>query len=611
MRYDQSLAAIMCAAWLTVPGALAGRAQGLTALVDAAAAIDDARLLAAARADGDWMTFGRDYSNQRFAPFGAINRTNVSRLAPAWVYELGTVGSVQTHPLVVGGVMYVGMAGNDVAAVNAATGTEIWRYRHRPRSALPQVPSNRGVAIAYGRVFEATDDARVIALDQATGAVVWDHVVAPFDPAALLPKGQKAPEVQFNFRAAPLVYDGKVIVGATGFEANRVDDEFVEASIAAGTDVGTAWINANLGRRAFVSALDARTGAEVWRWYSTKEDGWEGDYAATAPDGTPLHRDIAAERAAAPVYKSAWAAGSNSIWMTPAFDPAAGLIFVGTGNPAPGDIDLVRPGDNLYANGVAALDAKTGALRWFFQQAPHGQYDATGQAVLIDAKVGGRSVAAVLECGKVGWCFVIDRASGKFLFRTDEIAPHQNTYAAVSEIKSAPLPGLTMAPGGGGAVGVSPVSYDPAVGVVYVAARHDPTIRTLTEIPNVAGRPKLFKLVGKPVPRGETFGTLTALDLVNGGRVLWQIKTPAPLVGGTLATAGGLVFAGESNGEFTAYDTTTGKRLWINATGTGIGAPPMSYVVSGRQYVAIATGAAPGVSGPRPGGAIRAFALPE
>jgi alcohol dehydrogenase (cytochrome c) len=148
----------------------------------------------------------------------------------------------------VGGVMFVGMAGNDVAAINASTGAEIWRYRHKPRTALPQVPSNRGVAVAYGLVFEGTDDARVIALDQATGAVVWDHLVPPFDPSPLLPPGQNAPNIQFNFRAAPLVYGGKVIVGATGFEANRFDDEFVKASIAAGTDVGTAWINANLGR---------------------------------------------------------------------------------------------------------------------------------------------------------------------------------------------------------------------------------------------------------------------------------------------------------------------------------------------------------------------------
>jgi glucose dehydrogenase len=203
-------------------------------------------------------------------------------------------------------------------------------------------------------------------------------------------------------RAAPLVYDGKVIVGATGFEANRFDDDSVKTSIAAGIDVGTAWINANLGRRGFLSALDAQTGTEIWRWYTTKENGWEGDYVATAPDGTPLHRDIAAEKAAAQIYKSAWAAGSNSTWMTPAFDPALGLIFIGIGNPAPGDVDLVRPGDNLYANGVAALDAKTGVLRWFFQESPHGQYDATGQAVLLDAKIGDRTVPAVLECGKAG-----------------------------------------------------------------------------------------------------------------------------------------------------------------------------------------------------------------
>ena len=125
-------------------------------------------------------------------------------------------------------------------------------------------------------------------------------------------------------------------------DPNRFDDDFVKSSIAAGIDVGTAWIDANLGRRGFLSALDAQTGVEVWRWYTTKEDGWEGDYAAATPDGMPLHRDIAAEKAAAQLYKNAWAAGSNSTWMTPAFDPAAGLIFVGTGNPAPGDVDLVR-----------------------------------------------------------------------------------------------------------------------------------------------------------------------------------------------------------------------------------------------------------------------------
>jgi alcohol dehydrogenase (cytochrome c) len=574
------------------------------ALLGAAGILAAALAAHAQSAEGDWPSFGRDGSNQRFAPFATIDRGNVARLALAWSYPLGTVGSAQTHPIVIGGVMYVGMAGNDVAALDAATGREIWHYRHVARHKLPQIPSNRGVAVAGSRVFEATDDARVIALDQATGKAIWDKAVAPYDATALLPSGAKMPDVDFQFRAAPLVIDGKVIVGATGFEANRFDDAFVKASLDAGIDVGKAWIDANLGRRAFLAALDAETGAELWRWYTTKEDGWEGGFAATSPDGAPLNRDIAAEQTAASLYKNAWAAGSNSTWMTPAYDAAAGLIFIGTGNPAPGDVDLVRPGDNLYANGVAALDASSGTLRWFFQESPHGQYDATGQAVLFDATVDGRAVPAVLECGKSGWCFAIERASGKLLFRSDEVVPHINPYAV-------PTPeGVRVSPAGGGAVSVSPVSYDASAGIAYVAARHAPVIQTRVRVPNVPGGPALFKTVTKPVPASETWGTLTALDMKNRGHVMWQVKTPQPLVGGTLATAGGLVFTGEPNGKFNAYDATTGAVLWSTETGAGVGAPPTSYVVNGRQFVAVATGRPAGEPPTRPGGAIRVFALP-
>ena len=230
----------------------------------------------------------------------------------------------------------------------------------------------------------------------------------------------------------------------------------------------------------------------------------------------------------------------------------------------------------------------------------------SGFETCSDAKIDGRSVPAVLECGKAGWCFVIDRTSGGLLFRTEEVVPHQNTYSAAS---AAPE-GIVVAPGTGGAVSVSPVSYDPVSGIVYVASRHAPSIQTLVQIPNVPGGPALSKLVSKPVPRSETWGTLTALDLTNHGRMLWQVKTPEPLVGGTLATAGGLVFTGEANGHFSVYDAATGKTLWTYQTGAGVGAPPMSYMVGGRQYVAVATGAAPGAGGARPGGAIRAFALP-
>ena len=194
MRDGRSSATIFCTAWLAVATPIGAGAQNNVAPADVpAGAVDDRRLLAAAAADGDWLTFGRDYSNQRFAPLQAIDRSNVARLAPAWTYRLGTAGSTQTHPLVVGGVMYVSMPGNDVAALDAATGSEIWRYSHQMRGALPRAPSNRGVAVAYGRVFEATDDARVIALDQATGKLVWDKVVAPFDPSAPVPAGEKSP----------------------------------------------------------------------------------------------------------------------------------------------------------------------------------------------------------------------------------------------------------------------------------------------------------------------------------------------------------------------------------------------------------------------------------
>ena len=202
MRSGPSIIAMFCAA-LCAAAPIAAQAQDR-------GAVDDQRLLAAAKADdGDWITFGRDFSNQRFAPLQGIDRSNVARLAPAWVYPLGTVGSAQTHPLVVGGVMYVGMAGNDVAAIDATTGSEIWRYHHAPRVALPRIPSNRGVAVAYGRVFEATDDARVIALDQATGKIVWDKVVQPFDPSSPVPSGNSKPDLGFLMRAAPLVYDVK------------------------------------------------------------------------------------------------------------------------------------------------------------------------------------------------------------------------------------------------------------------------------------------------------------------------------------------------------------------------------------------------------------------
>lgn len=569
----------------------------------AAQTVDDQRLRGAGRPDGNWVTFGRDYTGQRFSPLDAINRSNVRNMVPVWMYQTGVIGSTQTHPVVVDGVMYATMPGNDVAAIAAATGEPLWRYTHKFANELPRAASNRGAAVAYGKVYEATDDGRIIALDQATGKLVWDTTVKEFDASSLVRPGQKKPDtVPFVMRAAPVVYDGRIIVGATGFEQN-IDD----AALGAGGDVAGRWIEGNLGRRAFLAAFDAATGKEVWRWYTTKDDGWEGDFAEVAGDGTRLNRDVKTERALAARYKNAWAAGSGATWMTPSVDPALGLLFFGTGNPAPGNMDWARPGDNLYTNGIAALEASSGRLRWFFQWTPHDitSSDATTQTVLFDATVDGRSIPALAGCGKLGWCFVLERSTGRFLFKSDAVVPQMNMYAALTP------EGTLVPPGGTGGVGVSPLSYDAGQGLLFVGGIHRPTLYKMLALPADGEVPAQRYTKSQPVPASEAWGTLTALDLRNRGKIAWQVKLPQPQVGGTLATAGGLVFTGEANGRFGAYDSATGALLWSFQTGANVGAPPMSYAIGGRQFVAVATGAAAQPPGLRPGGAIVVFALPQ
>jgi alcohol dehydrogenase (cytochrome c) len=580
--------------------------------------VDDQRLLNASdKTDADWITFGQDYKNQRFSSLTEINRQTVGKLSLAWIYQTGIVGSTQTEPLIVDGVMYFTTPSCDVIAVNAATGEEVWRYRHKFTS--PRAASNRGAAVGYGKVFEVTDDHRVIALDQATGKVVWDKSITNFQPPSTLGQpGQPIPDtVSYSLRNPPLVYNGMLIAGATQFsnipERDAVDENYINAKVAAGHDVGLDWIQENLGRRGFLFALDASTGNEMWRWYTTKEDGWEGGYAETAADGTPLNRDIKTEQALSETYKSAWAAASVGLHFTPSLDPALGLLFIGTANATQQFLPMARPGDNLYANSLVAVDAKTGKLRWYFQGVPHAlNHDLITQTTLFDVNIDGRTVPAVGAGSKTGVYWVVERATGKFLFRSDAYVPQMNTFAPVTDKP------MMVAPGDPGGSSVSPTSYDPTTGYVYLAAVNRPNIYSAITLPSVRGRPEIEFLKSVPVPLSEANGTLTALDLNNKGKIVWQVKTKEPLVGGTLATAGGLVFIGEANGHFNAYDSKTGQQLWTFQTGANVGASVVSYAVDGRQYVAVATGAAAPADGTpiapgalRPGGAMMVFALPK
>jgi glucose dehydrogenase len=559
--------------------------------------------------------FGQDYRNQRFSSLTSINRANVGRMQPVWVYQSGIVGSHQTQPLVVDGVMYFTTPACDVIAVNAATGEEVWRYRHTfttPRTGA----SNRGAAVAYGKVYEATDDHRLVALDQATGRVVFDELIPGFEPPASLGQPDKPlpSNIAFTFRAPPLVYQGKVIVSAAAFSGgSALTDDYIERKLQAGEDVAASLIQDNLGRRGFIAALDAESGAERWRFYTTRDDGWEGNYASTAPDGTPLNRDLDTEKALAAVYPNAWAAGSAVGHFTPAVDPTSGSIFIGTANPSDAALPLARPGDNLYSNGILALDAETGALRWFFQAVPHGgNNDVISQVTLFDAVVDGRTVAAAGAGAKTGFYYVVDRATGEFLFQSEAIVRQMNLFTPPAEA------GLLVAPGEAGGVSVSPTSYDPNSGYVYVAAIDRPNVQMAVPLPAPDGQPVLSVIRSTAVPLSEASGTLTAIDTRNHGKIVWQVKTREPLVGGVLATAGGVVFIGEANGHFDAFDAATGGPLWSFQTGANVGASVISYAVDGRQFVAVASGAAAPAEGApiapgtlRPGGAMFAFALPN
>ena len=571
--------------------------------------VDDARLLAAGKGTDDWISFGNGYSNQRYSPLDDINTRTVGKLTPRWIYQHGGKGSYQAQPIVADGVMYVSLPGNDIVALAADTGTLIWRYKHKFRpdraSGGTGGPANRGAALGYGFVYQATNDGRLIALDKTTGKVAWETLVAqpaPDDLTGLSEDEQKTLRTntdQLPAKMAPLVYDGKVIVGVTSAGYG------IYYNIFSGVRKGKAPPSTTfLGKRGFVAAYDAKTGKELWRWHSTRSGEWSGNMTAVTKDGIKLPRDIDAEKAALAKHKDAWRIGGTSMWSTPSLDPELGLIYVGTGNASPNDVSALRPGDNLYANSLVAVDVKTGATKWFYQQVPHDLwgYDVASNSVLFEVDHDGASVPAVGVAGKTGWFYVHDRRDGRLLYRSEPFVPQSNMFKA-------PTPeGVVAAPGSWGGASWSPASFDPRTGFVFVAGIHKPT-KYRTQVGEGPDGPVSFILteIAKEEP---SWGTLSAIDTRAGGKVHWQVKTDQPLIGGVLATAGDLVFMGEGDGHFSAFDAKDGKRLWKFNAGAGVNAPPVSYSIGDTQFVAVAAGGH-GLLGYASGSALVAFALPE
>jgi len=523
----------------------------------------------------DWPTYGGNTWNQRWSSLKQIDTRNVSRLVPRMVFQtgVGRPGSFETTPIVVGDMMYVTTAYNEATiAYDLNSKKQVWRYEHKLGTTLTCCgPNNRGVAVSDGSVFEGTLDARLIALDSKTGKVKWDVEVA--DPAA-----------GYSITHAPLVVDQNVIVGVSGGE---------------------------YGIRGYVTAYNAMTGEQAWRWYSipapkgdpTFDDkapnGWWGTWATKAEE-SDLHRDIAREKADSAKYPDAWKTGGGGVWMTPAYDKALNSIFLAVGNPSP-DLDgSVRPGDNLYTDAIVAIDATSGKTKWYYQTVPHDVWDLDAVSPPAVTMLNGQKV--VVHAGKTGWVYVVDATTGKLIRKSQNFVPQENMFGLPSE------KGTRMLPGANGGSEWSPIAIDPSLDYAFVAGLHQPMNYITHTAPYEKGRLWLGSAF-VAIPGEEQWGLYSAVNLKTG-KIAWQNKVPQPMMGGSLATAGGLAFTGEGNGNFNAYESRTGKLLWQFNAGSGCNAAPMTFTHGGEQFIAVACGGNFQLSYPL-GDAVMVFGFPK
>ncbi len=530
----------------------------LLGMAQAASAASWDDLVKAGSQGKNWLVYGGDLGQMRYSPNDQINVSNVKGLHLKWVFQTGVIGSFENTPIVEDGVMYVTTPFDHVFAVDAKTGAQLWSYEQKLGTTIFCCgPNNRGVALAGNNVILATLDAMLVALDKKTGKVAWSTQIAD-------------PEFGYSETEAPTIYKDKIIVGIGGGE---------------------------YGIRGFVSAYDAATGKLVWRTHTVpKPDeaapdgakGWEGVFATKADGMNDLHRDIAAEKAAvaAGKYKDSWNYGGAGNWMTNAVDPQTGMIFANAGNPSP-DLDgSLRPGDNRWSDSMLALDGETGKIIWAYQFVPHDVWDldSVSPPILAEAKDNsGKTIPVVIHGGKTGWVYVLDRKTGKLIRRSKSMVPQENLFALPTTGQ-----GTRMLPGANGGVEWSPGAYSPETHMAYFVNLHQPMYYEVKSVPWEKGKLWLGGAF-KAIPGEAQWGNVSAVN-VDTAAIVWQKKTDQPMIGGELATKGGLLFAGEGNGLFKAYDAKTGDVLWSFQGGAGVNSAPMSFQVDGKQYVAVAAG---------------------
>ncbi|MBW2240905.1 MAG: PQQ-dependent dehydrogenase, methanol/ethanol family [Deltaproteobacteria bacterium] len=518
--------------------------------------VDDARLLAAADENDVWLSYGRTQSEQRFSPLTQIDENNVGELGLHWAFEPGTRRGLEATPLLVDGVFYTTGTWSVVFAIDARTGDLKWRYDPRvPRKTAGIACCdvvNRGVAVYRGRVYVGTLDGRLVSLDAETGEPIFEVVTT--DPTR-----------PYTITMAPRVVKGKVILGNGGAE---------------------------FGVRGYVSAYDWETGELVWRFYTVPGD----------PSQPFEHAEL---EAAAKTWTGEWwkVGGGGTVWDSIAYDPELDLLYVGTGNGSPWSRYVRSPGggDNLYVSSILALRPDTGKLVWYYQNTPGDNWDftSTQHIMLAELEIDGRERRVLMQAPKNGFFYVLDRETGELI--------SAEAYAKVTWAKGIDkktgrpieVEGLDyrntvveVYPSPHGAHNWHPMSFNPQTGLVYIPANEIPYFFKLD--PEYEYKPGAWNLgydftVADSFPREVVSGHLLAWDPV-AQKEVWRAQYTSPWNGGTLSTAGNLVFQGTAHGTFVAYRASDGKQLWETPAGTGIVAAPMTYELDGAQYVAVMAG---------------------
>jgi alcohol dehydrogenase (cytochrome c) len=493
----------------------------------------------------NWLMIRRTFDGWGYSPLTEITRANVSRLRPVWVFSTGERGVHEAPPIVNNGVMFVSTPANQVLAIDAKTGNVLWRYRKaRPPGAMVPHETNRGVALYGDKVYFAAGEAVLVAIDAKTGKEAWATPVADNKSG-------------YYITLAPLIAGGKVMVGASGGE---------------------------FGIRGFVAAFDPDNGTELWRTYTIPAPGEPG--SETWPKGDQ------------------WKTGGGSVWVTGNYDPESNVAYWGIGNGGPWMGDQ-RPGDNLYTASTLALDVATGKIVSHFQYHPNDSWDwdEVSPPILVDYQRGGRTIRGLIDVARDGYLWFLERTGGRIHFIEGKPYVKQNVFKRLDPETGRPEVDADHKPGTGkkaqycpelhGGKNWPPIAFSPQTRMIYIPANENLCeSSTGEEIAYAPGKGFVgARLDLSVVPGADHVGEVQAWNVDTGQRVWTYTFQKSPNWGSMLATAGGLVFSGGTNDRhFHAFDALTGKLLWEFPTNSGILAPPTSFAIDGKQYIAVHSG---------------------